>query len=304
MTSESQLSIVWRRFKRNRLGFAGGIVLGLLVLASIFANLISPYGPQDKHYDCRNEPPGWCNDKFFLFGTDQLGRDLFSRVLMGGRVTLSIGFLVVLISSIFGILLGCLSGYYGGARDTIIQRTTEIIMSIPRLALLVALAYIIWEWAGKQEVLSDEVLSYIGIIFVLCCVNWAPLARVIRGQVLAFREEEFILAARAIGMEDLRIIVRHILPNISGYLIVAATLAIPEIIILESILGFFGYGVQGWVSWGSLLNEGQGKPLPITALDRHPWLFISALFIFIAVLAFNFLGDALRDALDPYAKGV
>jgi len=199
----------------------------------------------------------------------------------------------VFVSLIIGVLLGCLSGYYGGLIDDLIQRLVEITMSIPRLALLVALSFIIIGWKGEQKVLSS-----MGIILVLSIVGWAPLTRVVRGQVLALREEEFILAAKAVGMGNLRIIWRHIIRAIRSYLVVAATLLMPEIIILESVLSYLGYGIRGeWVSWGGLLTE-NNEPLGIVQLNYHPWLFISALFIFISILALNFFGDALRDALE------
>lgn len=290
----------WRRLKRHRLGLAAGTVLLLLILGIIFANLL-PHGWR-KDYNCKYIPPfSYCDDKLFLFGTDINGRDLLIGILKGGGVTLSIAVIVVATSLLLGTLLGCASGYYRGFIDEIIQGLVGIAMSIPRLALLVALSFIIIK-GGIIKGWGQELNSFIGILLVLSIVSWAPIARVVRGQVLALREEEFILAAKAIGMGDLQIIIRHIIPNILGYLTVTATLLIPEIVILESVLSYFGYGVRGeLISWGNLLTE-NGAPLDFRQLQPypvgHPWLFIPALFIFITVLALNVFGDALRDALE------
>lgn len=235
-----------------------------------------------------NNSPG----QLFLLGTDRFGRDLFSRILYGGQLALGIGPLVVLISFAIGILLGGLSGFYGGKTDTFIQRTVEVAMSLPRLALLLALS-------ATLPPGLPPIVRFWGIVLILAVVGWAPLARVIRGQVLALREEEFVQASRALGAGDLRMIFRHILPNTFSYLIVAATLAAPGVILLESVLSFFGFGLQEpLVSWGvlmgDLLENFQYQ------IQFHPWLIVPGFFIFISVLAFNYLGDALRDAVDPF----
>lgn len=235
------------------------------------------------------------NDKrspgqFFPFGTDKFGRDLFSRILAGARITLLIGPLVILISFILGVLFGGISGYYGGWIDNIIQRVTEVTMAIPRLALLLAFATVI-------PVKTDPIIRFWIIVFVLALVSWAPLTRVMRGQFLALRQEDFATAARALGASNMRIILRHILPNTATYLIVAATLSIPNVIMLESALSFFRYGIQEpLVSWGMLMEDAQS----IFEIEFHPWLLIPGLFIVLTVLAYNFLGDALRDVADPF----
>jgi len=228
----------------------------------------------------------------FLLGTDRFGRDLFSRALAGGRIALGIGPLVVLFSFALGILLGGLSGFYGGRVDNGIQRLVEVAMSLPRLALLLALSA-----ALPPEL--PPLSRFWGIVGILAVVGWAPLARVLRGQVLALREQEFVQASRALGAGDLRLIFRHILPNTLGYLIVAATLAAPSVILLESVLSFFGFGVQEpLVSWGVLMGDLLSNFQ--YQIQFHPWLIVPGFFIFAAVLAFNYLGDALRDAADPF----
>lgn len=235
------------------------------------------------------------NDKrspgqFFPFGTDKFGRDLFSRILAGARITLLIGPLVILISFILGILLGSISGFYGGWIDNGIQRITEVTMAVPRLALLLAFATVI-------PAKTDPIVRFWIIVFVLALVSWAPLTRVMRGQFLALRQEDFSTAAQALGASDIRIILRHILPNTATYLIVAATLSIPNVIMLESALSFFSYGIQEpLVSWGMLMEDAQS----IFEIEFHPWLLIPGFFIVLTVLAYNFLGDALRDAADPF----
>jgi peptide/nickel transport system permease protein len=235
--------------------------------------------------------------QFFPLGTDSQGYDQLSQILFGGRVSLVIGPLVILASFLFGTFLGGLSGYVGGQVDTVIQRGLEIFMSLPRLALLVAIAGIL---SHPEFAKVSSMARFWSIVGILSLVNWAPLARVIRGQFLALRESEYTQAARALGASNLRIIFRHIMPNIMSYLVVAATLAVPDIIILESILSFLGFGIQDpLVSWGMLLHFFQGEGFYLN-IEYHAWLLLPAAFIVITVLTFNFMGDALRDAVDPY----
>lgn len=252
--------------------------------------------PTDIHLFGTGEPAG-SPGQLFLLGTDRFGRDLLSRILIGGRISLGIGPLVVLISFAIGILLGGLSGYYGGKADTLLQRSVEVAMSLPRLALLLALS------AALPPQLP-AISRFWGIVLILAIVGWAPLARVVRGQFLALREEDFVQAARALGYGDLRIIFKHILPNTFSYLIVAATLAAPSVVLLESVLSYFRFGVpEPLVSWGLLMGDLQDNFL--YQIQFHPWLVLPGLFIFVTVLAFNYMGDALRDAVDPFtiAKG-
>lgn len=228
--------------------------------------------------------------QIFLFGTDKLGRDLFSRILRGGRASLAVGPLVILVSFLIGLPLGGISGYFSGFLDTIIQRATEVTMAIPRLALLLAMQTMI-------PPKTPAMIRFWGIVGILAFVSWAPLTRVIRGEFLGLREQDFTLAARAVGSSNLRVILRHIMPNTMSYLVVSATLMIPQIIILESVLSFFNYGIQvPLTSWGALME----KAMDLSELMFHPWILLPGFFIVITVLAFNFLGDALRDAVDPF----
>lgn len=250
--------------------------------------------PTDIHLFGTGEPPN-SPGQFFPFGTDGQGYDLLSNILFAGRVTLGLAPLVILVGYLVGTLMGGVSGYWGGWVDTLIQRVTEIFMSFPRLALLLVLMEIL-TIMGRVP----PMIRFWSIVGLLSLVTWAPLARVIRGQFLALREYEYTQAAQAVGATNFRIIFRHVMPNIMSYLVVAATLAIPDIIILESILSFLGYGIQHpLTSWGMLLHSLVGKGFDFE-MQFHPWLLIPAGFIVITVLAFNFLGDALRDAVDPY----
>jgi peptide/nickel transport system permease protein len=228
----------------------------------------------------------------FLFGTDNLGRDLFSRVFHGGRLSLSIGLVGVSLSFIIGLTMGGISGYYGGALDTIIQRAIEFLISIPTIPLWIALgAALPKDWSVVQV--------YFGIVVILSLVGWGGLARVVRGKFLELRELDFVLAARTSGLTEWSIIRIHLIPNFASYLIVDLSLAIPSMILGETALSFLGLGLRSpAVSWGVLLEKAQN----IASVAIYWWTLVPAIFVVVTVMAFNFLGDGLRDAADPYKQ--
>jgi peptide/nickel transport system permease protein len=228
----------------------------------------------------------------FLLGTDRLGRDMFSRVCYGARLSLSMGMISVFLSLILGVVLGGISGYFGGKVDVVIQRIIEFTRTIPTIPLYMTLSAalpVTWpvEWV------------YFGITIILAVVGWTHMARVVRGRFLAMREEDFVLAARLNGSSEMRIILRHMVPSFLSYIIAVLTLNIPNMILAETGLSFIGLGLRApAVSWGVLLQEATN----ITSLMLAPWLLAPGFAVVISVLAFNFMGDGLRDAADPYAR--
>ena len=232
------------------------------------------------------------NAVYFPLGSDRLGRDMFSRIVTGGRVSLSIGLVSVFLSLILGIILGGISGYHGGQVDNLIQRIIEFIRSIPSIPL----------WMGLSAALPPQwpqEWRYFGITIILSAIGWTGLARQVRGRFLALRTEDFVLAARLGGAGDRRIILRHMVPSFTSHLIASLTLSIPGIILAETALSFLGLGLkQPIISWGVLLQEAQN----VRTVALAPWLLIPGLAVVITVLAFNFLGDGLRDAADPFSR--
>jgi peptide/nickel transport system permease protein len=229
----------------------------------------------------------------YLFGTDALGRDLLSRMLLGARTSMFVGLIGLAFGFVLGLVFGGISGYYGGAIDNFIQRVVEFLQSLPTLPLWMALAALVpAEWSSTQV--------YFGISMVLAIIGWTSLARIVRGKLISLREEDYVMAAKLSGLTERAIITRHLLPGFTSYLIVHLTLAIPQMILGETALSFLGLGIRPpAVSLGTLLQDGQN----IQTITLNPWLLIPGGLVIIIVLAFNFLGDGLRDAADPYKHG-
>lgn len=275
----SEVSQAWRRFRANRLAIIGLIFIILLCLMAIFADFVAPYDPINIESGKRGVGPSLEHP----LGYDHVGRDLLSRVIFGSRVALIVGLVASTIAVFIGVLIGAAAGYFGGWVDTGLSRLTDTLMAFPIIALLIVLS----------AVLGPSLTT---VVVVIGITGWARYARVVRADVLSLRERDFIMAARAAGVKDARIIGRHILPNILGPVIVLASLGIGGIIILESALSFLGLGIQPPnPSWGGTLADGRAF------ITRFPHIAIApGVMITLTVLAFNFFGDGLRDALDPY----
>ncbi len=228
----------------------------------------------------------------FLLGTDRMGRDVFTRIVYGTRISISLGLIGVVFSLVLGILIGGISGYYGGLLDNVVQRLIEFVRSIPTIPLWMALsAALPPHW--------PPIKVYFGITIILSLIGWTNLARVVRSKFLSMREEDFVTAARLDGVRETRIILRHMLPSFMSHIIASMTLAIPSMILSETSLSFLGLGLRPpVVSWGVLMQEAQN----VRTVAQSPWLLLPGVAVIITVLAFNFLGDGLRDAADPYAR--
>lgn len=279
----TQRQLAWRKFRRHRLAMGSLILLGILGLAVLLAGPISPKGYAEQDIGNQLKRPGAGG----LLGTDTLGRDQFSRLLYGGRISLAVGIGVALIATLLGTVIGSIAGFFGGRLDNVLMRTTDLFLSIPLLVILIM----------ASKIFGGSVLD---IVLILSAFFWMPLARIVRGVFLSLKEKEFVEAARSVGASNRRIIVRHILPNTLGPIIVNATLAVAAAILTESTLSFLGFGVQPPTpTWGTMLNE--SRDLTTVA----PWLtWFPGLCILVTVLAVNFLGDGLRDALDPTQRRV
>jgi peptide/nickel transport system permease protein len=272
-------SIVWRRFTRNRLASAGAVGVLLLVALAVSAPWVAPRDPLFIDMDHKFARPGQAG---FVLGADELGRDILSRLLHAGRVSLAVGLITALIAVLVGSLLGAVAGYYGGAVDAVIMRVVDVLLSMPTIFLLLALSAFL-----KPTMLT--------ITLIIGMNSWMSVARMVRGQVLSLKEQEFVLAARAAGASARRLIVRQLLPNAVAPVLVAATLTVATAILLESSLSYLGYGIQPpTASWGNMLNNAQTYVLYAPWVAIYPGAMIS-----LTVLSFNFAGDGLRDALDP-----
>jgi peptide/nickel transport system permease protein len=269
-----------RRFFRHRLAILGMTLIAVLALVALAAPLVAPYDPTQAHFSDTGLPPG----RGYILGTDDLGRDVLSRVIYAARISLSVGLIAVGIYETIGIVLGALSGYFGGIADMTIQRLVDIVMSFP--SLIVILVFIIL--FGP---------SIYNVMIAIGLLSWPEPTRLVRGQVLQLREVEYVTAARAVGAGDARIILRHLLPGVVSPLIVNATFGVSAAIMTEAALSFLGLGTQPPTpSWGNMLMDAQN----LTKLQTMPWLWLPpGLAIVITVLAINFIGDGLRDALDP-----
>ncbi len=352
---KSYLQLVWRKFRKNRMGLLGGIIIVVLGILALFAPFFAPHDYYKLDAEKAYRPPqrirfidaegkfhwrpfvyelrmdvdpetfsriyredmtkplyirffvrSWEYEIFglrsnlhlfgveegsiHLLGTDRLGRDLLGRILHGGRVSLVIAFLGAGITVLLGSILGAVSGYYGGFVDMFVQRAVEVLQSFPQLPLWMALtAALPRAWSSLQV--------FVSMVIIFSLLNWPMLAREIRGKVLSLREQDFVVAVQEMGGSNTRIVFRHILPNCLSHIIVVLTISIPELILMESVLSFLGLGIQPpMVSWGVLLQGAQR----IEVIGLYPWVISPCAFIILAVLAFNFLGDGLRDAADPY----
>jgi peptide/nickel transport system permease protein len=273
----SQWALAWRQFRRHRLALAGAAVFAALCVSALAAPL-SPYDPNRTSLLLRFEPPSLAHP----MGTDDLGRDEMTRVLFGGRVSLAVGVLAMLVSIVVGTAMGACAGYFGGAVDSALMRLTEGFLAFPQLFILILLAALFGT-------------SFWTIVLVVGLLRWMPVARLVRGSFLQFKQQEFIVAARALGAPTSAIMWRHILPSSLSPIIVAATLGVAGAILTESTLSFLGLGIQlPTATWGNMLRAAQND------MATAPWLaFFPGFFIFLTILSINYVGDGLRDALDP-----
>lgn len=276
----SQGRMILDRFLRNRVAVGGLVVLMLMVLAAILAPVLSHYDPDQYNIALQTAPPSAAH----IFGNDDLGRDEFTRLLYGARTSLTVGITSMLVMVAIGVLVGALAGFYGGAVDNVLMRITDAFLAVPFLVWLFTVAGIFSNGSVKD------------IVLIIAIFSWPITARIVRGEFLGLKEREFLLAARTLGASDARLMFWHILPNAIGPITVVATLGVGGNIIAESILSFFGFGLQPPTSsWGTMLNNSQAY---ITSAPLLVW--VPGIAILITVLCFNLIGDGLRDALDPY----
>lgn len=294
---QSQRGLLWQRFTRHRLAVVGAVFLLIIGSLSLAAPLVElALGLDANRVDIFNRlaPPSARH----LLGTDELGRDMFLRLLYGGRVSLLVGLVVAFAAAIIGSFIGVIAGYYGGKIDTLLMRFTDAIIALPVLPLLIVLAAAdLTKLPIPDAIAQSETVSLYRIIFIVALFGWTTVARLVRSATLSVRTREFVLAAQALGAPSYRIMLRHILPNVISPVVVATTLSIGGVILLESVLSFLGLGVQPPIpSWGNLLTNAQELMSSAPMLSVYPGLLI-----FMTVIAFNFVGDGLQDAIDPRA---
>ena len=270
--------IYFNNFKKNKFALIGSILILILILLALFASVISPYSPEEQNLYNRLQPPSYKH----LLGTDELGRDVLARMLFGARISLSVGILAVTISTLIGIFLGSIAGYFGRGIDNVIMRFVDIMLCIPTLFLILMLIVFLGP-------------SIFNVMLVIGLTSWTDIARLVRAEVLSLKEREFVLSAKSIGASHLRIIFRHIIPNALSPVFVSVTFGVAGAILLESGLSFLGLGVQPPdPSWGNILTSGKDY------IETAWWLTLFPGFaIFITVVAYNLLGEGLRDVLDP-----
>ncbi len=277
---ETYLKMVWRRFKKHKLAVISLLFILTIALIAILAPIISPYGYDQTNRDNIMSGPS----REHILGTDRIGRDMFTRLVWGARISLSVGLVAALVSVTVGTLIGATAGYFGGIIDDILMRFTEMVMSFPVIFLLLTIVTLVER-------------SVFNVMLVIGLTSWTGLARMVRGQFLSLRESDYVEAARALGAKNSRIVIKHMLLNSMAPIIVNATLQVGTAILAESSLSFLGLGITSPPSWGTILNSGRFY------MRYAPWITIfPGLLIFGTVLAFNYIGDGLRDALDPYLK--
>ena len=279
----------WRRFRRHRLAMASSFILGLIVLAVVLGPLVWRVPINEIDFTAKLEGPSWAHP----FGTDDLGQDILARMLYGGRISLAVGLCAMLVACTVGVLVGAIAGMSRGSVDAALMWLTDLFLSLPQLPLLLLIIYLFRD--ALKSIVGVEAGIFIMIVAVIGGFRWMPVARLVRAQFLSLREKEFIEAARALGASNVRQVVRHILPNALGPVIVAGTIDVAAAIIAESTLSFLGLGFPPDVpTWGRVLFDAKDT------MDIAPhWVLFSGGAIFLAVLTINFIGDGLRDALDP-----
>jgi oligopeptide transport system permease protein len=279
----------WRRLLRNRAAILSMIVLSIIALMAILAPLLSQYAYNDQDYSHISCQPNWWTDPNVCnaggthwFGTDAVGRDLFVRLLYGARVSLAVGFIATMVSLVIGVLYGAAAGYIGGKIDALMMRFVDILYSLPFIFFVIILMVVFNR-------------NFFLLFVAIGAVEWLTMARIVRGQTLSIKQKEFVEAARAGGVGTFGIITRHVVPNVLGPVIVYVTLTIPAVILAESFLSFLGLGIQEpLTSWGVLIADGTGD------IENHTWLLLfPSVFMAVTLFCFNFIGDGLRDALDP-----
>ncbi len=276
--SESLAAIIWRQIRKNRLAILGTVILTFLLIVAVSAPIIAPYNPYETDYASVKKPPSVEHP----LGVDELGRDVFSRLIYGSQTSLLIGLGVVAIAMSIGVPLGAIAGFYGGLSDMIIMRIVDILMAFPFIVLAIAMVAVIGP-------------GLLNMMLVLGCVTWIWYTRLVRGMVLSLRESDFIVAARALGASGVSIIFRHLLPNVLGVVVVQASFSVAEAILASAALSYLGLGTQPpTAEWGAMLSNAKEFMRILPVMSIAPGVAIM-----ITVLAINFIGDALRDALDP-----